>query len=131
MLRFGRLRSLYLVIFLISATGGGLRLALIFNDFWLDEIWSLKFAEGLHSPMDAFTQIHHDNNHWLNTLFMYLLGDQTEWFLYRLLALFLGIASIGLAGLIASRRGRLESLVAVILFTFSYLQTLYSTEARG
>ena len=30
---------------------GAVRLACVFNNLWLDEIWSLRLVEGLRSPM--------------------------------------------------------------------------------
>src|SRR5437763_7200317 len=66
---------LTLAIILISC---GLRVAASFDEFTLDEIWSLKFASELHSPIDVF-RIHHDNNHWLNTLAMYWIGKTEYW----------------------------------------------------
>ncbi|HEV8232999.1 MAG TPA: hypothetical protein VGP84_00320, partial [Gemmatimonadaceae bacterium] len=44
------------------------------NELWLDEIWSYVLAHRLTSPVGVFTAIHHDNNHYLNTLYLYAIG---------------------------------------------------------
>lgn len=116
-------------IFMIAIS---VRFPLIFSDFWLDEIWSFNLMKGIvQSPVDILTKIHHDNNHWLNTFFMYMTGDPFHWFVYRIPALLAGVFSIILVGRIASSRGKSESIIATLLFGLSYLQVLYSTEARG
>ena len=73
----------------------------------MDEIWSLLlFAAVAKSPLAIFT-FHHDNNHYLVTLWMYLLGPlQRYWILYRLPSIAAGIGTVALAGLVARRRGR-------------------------
>lgn len=101
------------------------------GDLWLDEIWSLHFAQSVSSPWALLTRIHHDNNHVLNTLLLYLLGEQETWVIYRLPAIVAGIATVISSGLIARRWGRVEALTAVILTASSYLLIHYGSEARG
>ena len=121
----------YFVIFAIILLGAALRAPALFDAFWVDEVWSLKIAQSVSSPLEIFTSIHHDNNHMLNTLFLYLLGDQSQWFIYRFPSFLFGMGSIVLAGIIAHRRGQWEAATAMLLFSFSYPMILYSTEARG
>ena len=68
------------------------------DEFWLDEIWSLfDFAGDANSPLDIF-RAHHDNNHYLVTLWMYLLGpNQGNWVLYRVPSILAGIGTVLLA----------------------------------
>lgn len=120
-----------LVILVIMGVSGFIRWQGIFNDFWLDEIWSYDMTREIDSPFDVVTRLVHDNNHPLNTLYMYLIGDQTQWAYYRIPSYLAGIASIPLAGLIARRRGRLAAVTAALLFGSSYLLMVISTEARG
>ena len=108
-----------------------LRLPGLFSDFWLDEIWTLKIVLGMDSAWEVFSEIRHSNNHHLNTLFFYLVGDLEHWSLYRSLALLAGLASVGLAFRIGARRSAMEALVAGGLFTTSYLLIHFSSEARG
>src|SRR5262245_974209 len=106
------------VFFLACAlvVGGAtvVRVAGLFTDFWLDEIWSWMLVRQVSSPLAIFTAIPHDNNHWLNSLFIYCLGTRQHWYVYRLLSVVTGIASVGLAGLIGHRYGRQESLLAMV-----------------
>ena len=53
------------------------RLIAIHDDFWLDEIWSLQFSKLVEGPLDVLfrPELRHDNNHPLNTLWMYVLGE--------------------------------------------------------
>ena len=51
----------------------GLRLLAARGDLWLDELWSLSFARQMTSPLDVWTAIHHDNNHPLNTLYLFVV----------------------------------------------------------
>ena len=50
------------------------------GDLWLDEIWSLLFVRASRSVTDLFARFRHDNNHLLNTLFLYYLGERKTLF---------------------------------------------------
>lgn len=115
----------------LCVLAAALRLAGVFTDFWLDEIWSLDLAASLHSPWEVFTKLHIDNNHYLNTLFMYLLGERADWRWYRLLSLLTGICSVPLAAAIGRRKSEAAGWAAAILIGFSYPLVVYSSEARG
>jgi hypothetical protein len=108
-----------------------LRLSAAFNDLWLDELWSLAFARRASSPADLLLRIQHDNNHPLNTLWMYLLGQDAPGFMYRLPAVLAGTGAVILAGRIARPRGELTARLAITLTAFSYLLIHYASEARG
>jgi hypothetical protein len=108
------------------------RLPGMFHDFWLDEVWSYQLVrEFVTSPADILTRLQIDNNHPLNSWFLYVLGDRRVWFVYRVPALLMGTASVALAGSILSRRGRPHAVAAMILIGFSYPLIVYSSEARG
>lgn len=113
------------------ALGLGLRLAAARDDFWFDEIWSYFIAKALPGWLSIVTGVHHDNNHYLNTLFLYLLGEQTNWFLYRVPAIVAGTAAVVLAGVALRPLGRIEALTATALSALSYPMIQYSSEARG
>ena len=72
-----------------------------------------------------------DNNHLLNTLWIYAVGDRPTWFAYRLFSILTGSAAIAATGLALRRVGRVESLVAAVLVAASYPMIVYSSEARG
>ena len=121
--------SLTLAVLVLVAVA--LRLPGLFTDFWLDEIWTLKIILGMDSGWDVFTEVRHSNNHHLNTLIFYALGDLEHWSLYRIHALLAGVASVALAFRIGAQRGRTEAVVASLLCATSYLLIHFSSEARG
>lgn len=102
------------------------------DELWLDEIWSLlAFVRGDHSPLDTFTQ-HHDNNHYLNTLWMFVVGPNSRhWVWYRLPSIVAGVATVVLAARLALRWGRRESFLTAVLAAASYVLIVYASEARG
>jgi len=116
------------IILLVAA---GLRIWGAQNGLWLDEIWSLGLVGQVSSVTDIFFKIHQDNNHYLNTLFLYLLGNRGDWPGYRTLSVVAGIGTVALAGVIGKEKGKAGALIAMILTGFSYVLVLYSSEARG
>ena len=82
------------------------------GDLWLDEIWSIDFARAASTPLDIFA-IHHDNNHVLNTLYLYVVRSQSATYAFRLFAILCGIGSVIAAGLAASEWGRAETVGAM------------------
>ena len=64
--------------------GLALRLAAGHNPLWLDEIWSVELARQASSVYEIFTRFRVDNNHLLNTLWLYSIGPADVWILYRL-----------------------------------------------
>jgi len=122
---------------------GAVRFACLFNDLWLDEIWSLRLVQQLHSPAEILTRLWHDNNHPLNSLWLYLVMPAKADWIYRLLSWFTGTATVGLAGLIAHRQfqrlhpeaasGKAEAagLFTAVVVGGSYFLIHYSSEARG
>lgn len=123
-------RLLLLTALVALIVGVALRCAAIFGDLWLDEIWSLRLARSAASPLLVFTGIHHDNNHYLNSLIVRALGEQEGW-VYRVPAALCGAMAVTAAGAAARRWGALEATLAVVLTGCSYLLIHFSTEARG
>jgi hypothetical protein len=116
---------------LIVAAAALARIPGLFSDFWLDEVWSLLLSQEIDSPLGVFSELKHDNNHHLNTLVLYALGDRDQWIVYRLHALAAGIGGVWLAFAAARRIGALEAVLAAILCAGSYLLIQFSSEARG
>lgn len=123
-------RGLFLASAAIVVVATLLRLAGLGKDLWLDEIWSLRVATDLRSPLDVFT-LHHEINHHLNTLWLYLVGPYAGAVRYHLLSFVAGIGSVILAGFIGFRRGASTALILLTVFGLSYELVLFSSEARG
>jgi hypothetical protein len=102
------------------------------GELWLDEVWSINFARNANGLWELATRFKHDNNHLLNTAYLYLLGPQNQNpYAYRLLALLCGIGSLFLLACIASREGAIEGVFTLLLAGSSYPMVLYFSEARG
>ena len=136
-------RGFYWALGGVVAVFGAVRFACSCNDLWLDEIWSLRLVQQLHSPAEIVTKLWHDNNHPLNSLWLYLLGPgQAEW-AYRLLSGITGTATVALAGLIgrqlfsrlhpgeAPARAGAAGLITAVVVGGSYFLIHYASEARG
>jgi hypothetical protein len=115
----------------IVAAATIVRIAGARGELWLDEIWSFRLAGFQDTPLAVFTAIHHDNNHHLNTLYLYFVPETASWISYRLHVILGGVATVLLAGVIARRSGHRTALIAMLLCAASYLLVLYSSEARG
>jgi hypothetical protein len=87
-------------------------------------------VEGLQSPLGVFTQLHDSNNHYLQSLWLYAVGDAPAWLL-RLPSFLAGSATIAVAAALGWRRGRLEALLAAWLCALSFALVHFSSEARG
>lgn len=124
-------RTAWLGILAAVIAGVALRVLGLWSDFWLDEVWTWRLASRVDSALDVFTNIHHSNNHHLNTLTFYWIGTTPNWWLYRLPALALGSATVALAAAVTWRRGRLEALLAAWLTAGSFALVHFSSEARG
>jgi hypothetical protein len=119
------------ILFLCIVVGAALRLRGVATDFWLDEIWTLQGVLGLTSPIEVVTRFHSENNHILNSLWLWWLGDRHGWYAYRIPALLAGVASIPLAWLALERSSRTAAAFAAALVSTAYLQVLWGSEARG
>lgn len=117
---------LFIAVFALA-----IRLPACFSDLWIDEIWTLFVSNELNSPTEIFTKFLHSNNHHLNTFFLYLLGNQEHWAVYRIHSLVAGVGAVILAWFIAYRAGKLEAVIASLLTAGSYLMIHFSSEARG
>jgi hypothetical protein len=125
-------RSFYVVaVIVILVVAAAIRICGAFNDLWLDEIWSIKIAGQVSSPLDVFTKLHQENNHWLNTLWLWFVGNRGNWPGYRIPSLVAGCGTVVLAGLIGRRRNLTSAFMAMFVLGFSYMLVLYSSEARG
>ena len=114
---------------IVIAAGILVRAPGLFTDFWLDEIWSLALARAARTPLEIFTSLRHDNNHHLNTLWIWLAGARADWVVYRLFSFASGIAVMLLLPMLG--RDERERVVLAVLGAFAAMPVVYSTEARG
>ena len=101
------------------------------GDLWLDEIWTLALLEPVKSFGGIIWDIRHDNNHILNSMYLYAVGPDAPPIVMRGLSMVCGIASIAAAGLVLSRNTAVVALTAMLLFATSYPIIHYASEARG
>ena len=109
-----------------------LRVASARGDLWIDEIWTLNLLTTIGSPDQIFWNISHDNNHFLNSLWMYVVGlDGTPLF-YRLPSILIGGFSVMAAFRIGLRSGPPHAaIVAAFVFAIAIPFVNYGSEARG
>ena len=115
----------------VLVAGAALRIRAAQNSLWLDEIFSIDLLRTITSPFSIFTGIHNDNNHYLNSLWLFAAGIRGDWQGYRIPSVVAGIGSVALAGLIGWNRNRATAIAALVVTSFSYVLILYSSEARG
>ena len=121
------------LVVLLLLVASALRVMGVYDDFWLDEIWSSRVSGELAYWWQVFTHpsARYDNNHPLNTMLMWAQGVHPGWRLYRVPHVLAGVASVAVAAIILRRRGPLEALVGTLLVGFSYPLVFFSSEARG
>lgn len=124
-------RRTWIAAALILIGAGAVRLLAGLDGLWLDEIWSLRLASQVRGPWDILTRIGHENNHYLNTLWIWTIGPQSNWLLYRIPSMFAGVLATGIAGSIGLRRSTIAAVLAMLIAAASYLLIHYSSEARG
>jgi 4-amino-4-deoxy-L-arabinose transferase-like glycosyltransferase len=107
-----------------------LRIWVARDAFWLDEIWSYNLIKLINNPLQILTDLKIDNNHLLNTWFMYLIGEQSNWFTYRIPSILSGTATVVLMGMSAIRLGN-KPWLAMLFGAISLPLVQYSAEARG
>ena len=94
----------------------------------------VAIAAALRIP-GLFTAIRTFNNHHLNSLLLFAIGDrqlgEPPWLIYRLPAFAAGVGSVVLAGVLAGRRASLAGWLALLLAGTSFPLIFYSSEARG
>ncbi len=113
--------------------GAVLRVLASLNDLWLDEIWTLwMLGQEVKEPLDLVRgAMRHDNNHLLNSAWLYALGPHRPSIVYRLPAILAGVAAIAIAWAIGRQRSRAAARLAAVAFAISYLLVNCQSEARG
>ena len=122
-----------LLALLALAAGAALRLAGSSGDLWYDELWSLGHAGRVEHALDVLLrpELQHDNNHWLNTLYLHWIGPEAGPFACRTPAWIAGILTLAVLGWIGWRRSPAAGVVVLALAAPSFLLVQYGSEARG
>ncbi|HEU4959511.1 MAG TPA: glycosyltransferase family 39 protein [Sphingomonas sp.] len=124
-------RRLWLAVAALTLVGLAVRLFAARGALWLDEAWSAMFAKEAATPAGVFFRVNHDNNHFLNTLWLQLVGPGAWPIAQRALSIACGTAAIPLAAAFARRRGTAAALIAALGFAVSPILVTYGAEARG
>ena len=117
----------------LLAVAAWLRLWCCRGELWLDEVWTWDISHKLTWPGGLFYQLQEENNHYINTLMVWLFRDLSGWW-FRLPAAMCGVASVGIAfrlGRTSPILPKLTGWLAAVLTAGSYLLVHYSSEARG
>jgi hypothetical protein len=117
-------------IAVIVAAGLALRIYCAAGPLWVDEIWSIINLD----PIKRFWGIlwlSHDNNHFLNSLWLYAVGSSDNPLILRGLSILTGALAIPMVARIASRTGPAAAVCGSALIAFSFFFVSYSAEARG
>ena len=101
------------------------------GDLAIDEVVSLRNAEGAKTWLELITRDPNDNNHLLNTFILRLLGSHSWLFIYRIPAVVFGIGMIAALALTARRWNKAAAVWVVYLAGWSCPIILYCSEARG
>ena len=126
--RFGALAAWTAVAALV---GLGLRILGARGDYWQDEIWTFFLLRGVHSPLGIFLDLSADNNHFLNTLYLYAVGEDATPLVARAFPILLGVATIAAVAWAMRGRPLLAQTAAVAMFAAGYPLVHYGSEARG
>jgi hypothetical protein len=134
-IRHGRLARLlapaHLAIAAIMLAALVLRVLAARGELWLDELWSLYLLDEVAARHDLLWGLAVDNNHYLNTAYLYLVGADAPVLLQRGLSILLGVATVAAAGLAMRASGPAAVLCAMAFFAMLYPFVNYGSEARG
>lgn len=101
------------------------------GELWLDEIWTLDLIAPAGSAADIFLNTPHANNHYLNSLWLWLVGRDASVLVMRSGAVLMGALSILAAAAAVAKQGKTALSVSAALFATSYFFIHYGSEARG
>ena len=96
----------WLLLAALLAISVWLRVQCSRGELWLDEIWTWDISHKLTWPGGLFYQLQEENNHYLNTLAVWLFRDHSPqsarmWF--RFPAIVCGVASVAVAKRVAEQ----------------------------
>jgi len=101
------------------------------GDLWQDEIWTFSLLRTVTSPLGIFLDMSADNNHFLNTLYLYYVGADASPLAQRALSILLGTAMIVAVAWLLRRAHWTAVVIGTAVFAFGYPMVHYGSEARG
>ena len=116
----------------LAAGGMIVRLVAAHGSLGNDEIWSLINLRPIQHFWQILWGISHDNNHFLNSLWLYFawpLSQDATWL--RLPSILAGTLAIPVMARLGARNGPIAAIAAASLTAFSFFQLTYSVQARG
>jgi uncharacterized membrane protein len=121
-----------LLMALAAIIGCILRVLAVHGELWLDEAWSVLLVQDVGSPLALATEVRHDNNHLLNSLWLWLVGPRAlpEWQRFPSLAFSL-LALALLRRLVRREHLGWTGAIWAFLVALSYPLIVVGTEARG
>jgi hypothetical protein len=122
-----RLRAAFCLLLLLALA---LRVVAAMGEPWLDEIWSLHLI-GQMRRGEVLSSLATDNNHYLNTLYLWLVGPDAPPLVLRALSILLGTAGVAAAGWLQRKRGTATMLATMAMLAASYPMVNAGSEARG
>ena len=122
-----RLRAVFIVFLAVALA---LRIIGARGELWLDEIWSLHLIDEMRSG-EALSALATDNNHYLNTLYLWLIGPDAPPLALRALSVLLGAAGVAAAGWLQRSRGPATVAITMALLAACYPMVNIGSEARG
>jgi hypothetical protein len=130
--RLARPDRLALAVGAIVAAGLALRLCCAGGPLWLDEIWSIENLAPLSHYWQVFWGISHDNNHFLNSLWLYFAAPAGAGAtILRAPSIAMGALAIAMMARLGARHSPAAALAAAAMTALSYFFVNYSVESRG
>lgn len=115
---------------LVFLAGAVLLIASASGEFWFDEAWSALLVAKAGGPAGVFF-IKNDNSHFLNSVFLSILGPGKPALVYRAPSVLAGLATLFMVWRLVRGWSERAGLMALSLTAVSYPLVLYFSEARG
>ena len=115
-----------LVLLLIMVLVG--RIGLASGPLWLDEIWSVLQVARFDSLSSTLLEFRHDNNHLLQSLWIFAIGVDADPLAMRIPSLFGSLIFLACAYVLSSRMG---SVFCGVVLAIHPVFVLLGVEARG
>jgi hypothetical protein len=130
--RFAQSHRTSLLLAAVVAIGLALRVWCAEGPLWLDEIWSIENLAPLTHFWQVFWGISHDNNHFLNSLWLYwAMPFSADALILRAPSIAMGALTIATMARLGARHSPAAALAAGTMTALSYFFVNYSIEARG